>query len=395
MKIQKIQLKNFKCFKTTEINFGKITLLTGANSSGKSSLIDSLLAVFQTVQFPVALSPNGKYKNIGGFENISHNGVSPVIEIALDFAGIYRQNDAWKIATRWQKSQRSALPVLERLNSEYAENAEKISLEIQKEDDYKLQSGNFTGNYGSFTEMETDITEKGFLGNNDFPIPWLDKSFNYIHSYREEPQRQYYQAVAGSKTDPTGKGYTQQIAQWEEIEKQKIGELTQALKKLKLLHSIKTEKRDDGTFKVLVKVHQNSIFVPLTDVGFGVSKLLPVIVADLQLGKNSLLALSEPEIDLHPSVQADFADYLTAQCFKNSKQYIIETHSEYLLNRLRLLISQGKLTEDEVKVYYFENNGEETKTYPVKFHKDGQITGAPDGFFETYETDVLNIALQD
>ncbi len=145
--------------------------------------------------------------------------------------------------------------------------------------------------------------------------------------------------------------------------------------------------------------------MPLTDVGFGVSKILPILVADLQLDsetsffynqkidKRSLLVLSEPEIDLHPSVQADFADYLVKQTKENQKQYIVETHSEYIINRLRLLIARGTLKEEDVKLYFFENDGIESKTFPVKLHKDGQITNAPDSFFETYTIDIMEIAL--
>jgi predicted ATP-dependent endonuclease of OLD family len=71
MFINKLGLKNFKCFKEVEVNFSKITLLTGENSSGKSSLIYGLLAPFQSEDFPLYLFPNGKYINMGDFEEIS------------------------------------------------------------------------------------------------------------------------------------------------------------------------------------------------------------------------------------------------------------------------------------------------------------------------------------
>ena len=71
MFINKLGLKNFKCFKEVEVEFSKITLLTGENSSGKSSLIYGLLAPFQSEGFPLYLFPNGKYVNMGDFEEIS------------------------------------------------------------------------------------------------------------------------------------------------------------------------------------------------------------------------------------------------------------------------------------------------------------------------------------
>ena len=71
MLINKLGLKNFKCFKEVEVDFAKITLLTGENSSGKSSLIYGLLAPFQSEGFPLYLFPNGKYVNMGDSEEIS------------------------------------------------------------------------------------------------------------------------------------------------------------------------------------------------------------------------------------------------------------------------------------------------------------------------------------
>ena len=71
MFIKKIGLKNFKCFKEVEMDFSKITLLTGANSSGKSSLLYGLLAAFQSKDFPFYLSLNGKYVNMGDFEDVA------------------------------------------------------------------------------------------------------------------------------------------------------------------------------------------------------------------------------------------------------------------------------------------------------------------------------------
>ena len=107
--------------------------------------------------------------------------------------------------------------------------------------------------------------------------------------------------------------------------------------------------------------------------------------------QNTFLSLL-PELHLHPSVQANLGDYFITQMAKG-KNYIIETHSEYLLNRLRLGIVKGKLKESDVRVYYFSQIDGDTKKYEIKFHADGRISGAPEDFFETYMIDVMNIAM--
>ena len=71
--IEKINIENFKCYEKIEFDTSKITLLTGANSSGKSSLLYSVLGPIQSREFPFQFSPNGKYIKMGDFEEIIHN----------------------------------------------------------------------------------------------------------------------------------------------------------------------------------------------------------------------------------------------------------------------------------------------------------------------------------
>ncbi len=78
--INNISLKNFKCFQQTAINLSRITLLTGENSTGKSSVLYGLLAPFQSNDFPLYLSPNGRYVNMGDFKEISFNNLKLRVE---------------------------------------------------------------------------------------------------------------------------------------------------------------------------------------------------------------------------------------------------------------------------------------------------------------------------
>lgn len=78
---------------------------------------------------------------------------------------------------------------------------------------------------------------------------------------------------------------------------------------------------------------------------------------------------------------------------KNKKNYIIETHSEYLLNRLRLEIVKGNLDEKDLAVYFLENDGKDVKIHDLKFTKKGGIENVPDSFFDTYMMDLKDIAL--
>ena len=79
---------------------------------------------------------------------------------------------------------------------------------------------------------------------------------------------------------------------------------------------------------------------------------------------------------------------------QKNKRYIIETHSEYLINRLRLAIAKKTIKENDVKTYFIDNNGIKAKHYDLSFLKNGQIKNAPKSFFDTYMLDVMNIAIE-
>ena len=88
MLINSLGLKNFKCFEKLDVKFAPITLLTGANSSGKSSLINAILAVLQTEGFPYVLSPNGEYVNLGSFPEMHGKNDKTAAIPALPFSTI-------------------------------------------------------------------------------------------------------------------------------------------------------------------------------------------------------------------------------------------------------------------------------------------------------------------
>lgn len=412
MRIDRLALKNFKCFKEVDVSFSKITLLTGENSSGKSSLIYGLLAPFQSVNwlgnsFPLYISLNGRYVNMGGFEEVSFNhNVNNILGIDLD---CYIGNQKCSFTTDWQFQVKSKSPILYHLklldNSEqieirYTENANYIAsfkftniripeisdLVIENIDDVRIDK------IGDITK-ERDDTYPIFDMLNDLSNS-LECDFNFISSFRLHPERTYYQTLLEDKIDRFGNGYIDQILVWSDNQSERLLKLASILKSLKILYDIKPYRLSGGRFEIKVKVKSKSKWESLADVGFGISQFLPIIVADLQLLDDSTLIMSQPEIHLHPSVQANLGDYLVKQVKERNKNYIVETHSEYLLNRMRLLIVKGEIQPEDVAVYYFENSIKDGSiAHRIEFTKDGQILNAPKGFFETYMIDTMDIAL--
>jgi len=387
--ITRLELKNFKCFKEVDISFSKITLLTGENSSGKSSLIYGLLAPLQSTDFPLYLFPNGKYVNMGDFEEMSFkNSKNNKIEINIDF-----WPDSYsigKISTTWIVDSINKLPKLyqSKVDIIWGHGGIENFIITLDNDHYKYTDGEkeYKINYlHAFYPYDRYV---GFFCE-------LDQELNFIGSYRFHPERTYYQKPKSEhKILGSGEGYIDQILEWQEQEHDEFNDLISILKDLKLLYNIKFDKIGGGRFDLRVKVKSKSNWASLADVGFGISQLLPIIVADLQLSNSSTLIMAQPEIHLHPSIQAELGTYLVKQATEKGKRYIVETHSEYLLNRLRLCIVKGEIEPEDVAVYYFENTiAHGSIKYQIEFTKDGQILNAPKGFFDTYMIDTMDIAL--
>lgn len=441
MRINKVSIENFKCFKAVDIQLGKLTLLTGANSSGKSSILYSILGALQSGEFPFQFSPNGKYVNMGNFREMSYKHLKEnIIKIGIKIE--YDKDDKVELNTWWEEDRVRKLPRLNKLlidgvfyklkiikNRKYTLNHRFYSMEelekskrlnvktLRRYNKYlatgrlsqgrlfpepppkdKKKSINFT--FDNIDQIEEIIkTEKDWYLIPDFEetkytLSLLDKRINFISSFRLFPERTYYETT---KTDLTvgkfGEDYVNQIILWETQKAKEYKKLIEIMKNLSLFEGISSRRLDGGRFELVVKVNKNSVPASLNDVGFGISQFLPIIVADLQLGEESTLFVAQPEIHLHPSVQAEFGNYMVNQVKESKKNYIIETHSEYLLNRIRLAIVKGEIPKDEVKVYYLRNEGEDTHTHQLEFTTDGQILNAPEDFFKTYQMDVMNIAM--
>lgn len=105
-----------------------------------------------------------------------------------------------------------------------------------------------------------------------------------------------------------------------------------------------------------LKIEQNKLSLDITDVGFGISQVLPVIIQGFLSKDNSLTIIEQPEIHLHPKMQADLADlFIDIKNEGEGKRLLIETHSEYFLKRLRRRIAENKINYKDVIIYLVES----------------------------------------
>ena len=125
----------------------------------------------------------------------------------------------------------------------------------------------------------------------------------------------------------------------------------------------------------------------LVDVGYGVSQALPILVEALRSDRDSVHLMQQPEVHMHPRSQAALGSFLADLAATQRKQFIVETHSDYLVDRVRMDIRDGKsIKPEDVVLLYFERQGSEISIHPITINADGNLMGEPD----TYRKFFLN-----
>lgn len=214
--------------------------------------------------------------------------------------------------------------------------------------------------FNSFLAVDNDINNSNSIKSsifvqiinlfqNEIKKEFADENINYVSPLRAHPKRYYMLDKAKvNLTLDTLDGDA--IAEVLKDNKQITKSVNQWLKNFGV-------EVDVQGFKEVIHhlvVKQNNVDLDITDVGFGISQILPVIIQGFLSPKNSTTIIEQPEIHLHPKMQADLADLFIA-IVNNSKgkKLIIETHSEYLLKRLRRRIATGEIPADQVSICLF------------------------------------------
>ena len=154
------------------------------------------------------------------------------------------------------------------------------------------------------------------------------------------------------------------------------------LREMGMIHSFKVEEIADGSnrWQAKVKTRSDSTEVLLTDVGFGVSQVLPVITLLYHVPEGSTVILEQPEIHLHPLAQAHLADLILNVAHHRQVQVILESHSEHLLLRLQRRIAEQEARAEDTKLYFCDAKSGPSKLVPLPINLFGEIENWPENF---------------
>lgn len=392
-KIKNVTIKNFKILKDVSLELDNLTLITGVNSSGKSTFIQSLLLLKQNQEL---------------LQRISNN----ILLGEASKKSISRITDDLNLRNK----------VLDNLNKDLnnAINLNGSFTKLGTKKDFFNQTV-----YGEDIEIEIETTHFGkrlYICNNEnlsvniqsteqMPIESLinlfSEEFQYINTDRVQPNNTYTLSEEEIRKNLIGINgeYTAHYLDENRHKTLNIKELKHKNAQTEqLLENVSLWLNEiSNGIEVLVKKYPDIQEVSLSykyafgdditnefkpiNVGFGITYVLPIIVAILKAKPDDLLIIENPESHLHPAGQSKIAE-LCAVASANGVQIIVETHSDHFLNGVRVAIKKGKLKPKDSRVYFFEKEDKtmSTKVHKLEIDKDGRInTDWPKGFFDEWD----------
>lgn len=419
-------MKNFKSWKDSgEVKLAPLTGFFGTNSSGKSSLLQMLLLLKQTVERPdpaevIFFGDRGSLVNLGNFREVIH-GHKEKEPLELEFG--CKVQEPFTIPQRTLRGYHfgSSLNVKSfTFNATIFCRGNEISVQeggyrvksenekqVAKDDsnipfivlDHDAKSGNeeqvITGN---FSRKIYGLPHNSHASN--VLITQFASEFKRLFAYvyylgptRVEPRR-YYQ---------WGGGHPRHIKQWgnqtidallsarvrklktlhKEEEVPIEDRVSEWLREMELAYSFTLDWQTHGSteYEVRIQKSSTSAAVTLVDIGYGLGQFLPVLVLCYYAPEGSTLILEQPGIHLHPKVQSQLADLLIEVITERNLQILVESHSEHLLNRLQRRVAEEKIAADQTALYFCQNDEGISNIDRLKMDEFGNITNWPENFF--------------
>lgn len=450
--IKNIGIENFKSFSEHQIiDLAPLTLIFGPNSSGKSSIIHSLLALKQTINNPnesERFISTGKYVDLGSFGTVvyKHN-LDNKIKISISFTSnlvleqyevtynkkpIFGMDDVRTFEVCYsgcEDSQKKYKSTLEYFDYEASqknnhESLVKFRLEqktasqkeynyfmphtyLQKLTSYLVRKEKRSGNHNLDPEIFNALINPEYRFMAESSIPFKNNHFDklplvsqFFSSVSDEiknelaslihlgPLRTYPKRFYTSEDEsPTNnKGETNIGAKLYDADENAKEKINSWFESFEIPYKFITKNIGNyGTGDVIAVILQDSrskVKVTPADVGFGIGQVLPIII-DSTILENKIICVEQPEIHLHPRLQAHLADLFIDSIHTNNNQWIVETHSESLMLRIQRRVREGVISSKDIKVLYVDNSQHGSVVIDIPLNSKGDfLKHWPDGFFE-------------
>jgi len=371
-----ITIEGFKSIRSEKtLDLSALNILAGANSSGKSSFMQPLLLLKQTLEAtydPGPLLINGPNVKFTALTQIfSKSSQRKQLQVGL----ASEQGQVLKLFFDLDAKKQLHIKGNTFIDAHGQEHqiSETTSAEILAE--FVKNQGGLPSEFLKNAELQV-FRERAFLrvamvnDGRKYVIATLGDDFgdrigrNIIHvpGLRGNPERSYPKTSVGSNYPGTLDSYVASIiADWQEKEDSRLGTLGVQLQQLGLTWKVTSKKVDDTRVELQVgrlpaaAQGGGKDLVSIADVGFGVSQVLPVLVALLVAAPGQVVYIEQPETHLHPKAQRALADVF-AQAATRQATVIVETHSLIFVRAVQTLVAKKQLAKELVKLHWVERD---------------------------------------
>lgn len=358
------EIGNFKCFGSAKIEMGSLTLLTGLNGSGKTSFSQSILLLRQSSEQGVLqrgnLALNGDLVQLGAGHDV-------FFEDADD------AEDVIRIGLTWRDDEKLQCSFAYDRNSDVL-TAKQIEISKCVLDRPPIGGSMFylaserIGPRVSYAMSDFLVEHRGQIGTRGELAPHYLAKFGQT---RIDTPALFHPSAATEY-------FQDQVEAW-------LGEISPGTRV-----SVESHRALDAVQLqfAFAGPHGRSNDYRPTNVGFGLTYALPIVAAALASRPGALLVVENPEAHLHPRGQVKITQLLVrAAC--SGVQVLIETHSDHVLNAIRMAVHDGEILSDDVRIHYFERRMTSERVYhsivSPRVDPDGRLDAWPDGFFDEME----------
>ena len=429
--LNRLRLANFKAWREVDLAFGKVTGFFGTNSAGKSSLLHLLLLLKQTRNATdrgtvLDFGGPGEMVNLGTFEDVVHrHDNNRTIGWQLDWTlpeTLIVENPLqpsadplWEGASlqiRYEVGSRNKRLRPQELAYRFDEVDFRLQQKTRPEHEFRLATDTadfeFIRNQGRAwpllhplkaylfpSQTKNYFQNADFLSDFELAYERLMDSIYYLGPLREYPRREYH--WAGSSPEDVGqrgdRAMDAILAATSREETRSLGfrrrhkpfqaMIAHWLQVLGLIHDFRLEEIAKGAnlYRAMIETSPSAVTTPLTDVGFGVSQVLPVLVLLYYVPEGSTVLLEQPEIHLHPAVQSGLADVMLNVASVRNLQIVVESHSEHLMRRLQRRVAEQRASSDDVKLYFVSSKKGRALVSDLSLNMWGEIENWPENFF--------------
>ncbi len=427
-----IRAKNFKSWADSgEVVLAPLTGFFGTNSSGKSSLLQMLLLLKQSIGSDDVLffGDASSLVNLGSFGDVIHGHDTDAL-LELEYGCQPQEPPVTEVERQMPDGTTKQLPVPIRhftFNISVCGSSNHLSVEsfrygfnsrevpdIQWKDD-RLSRIDWRGIDWREEGKRRKLERRAWPGSSIFNY-YLFEPFTsafehqfsqvyYLGPTRIMPQRRYH--WEGEQPEGIGQSGDETV---DALLSARIDRLTTRgengdvpieerisawLREMALAHSFSLKRagpRSGKNYELRVQQSPASPPVSLVDMGYGLSQFLPVLVLCYYAPEGSTLILEQPGIHLHPKVQSQLADLLIEVVTERHLQVLVESHSEHLLNRLQRRIAEEQISVDKTAFYFCRNQGGVSACERLEIDEFGNIANWPENFFGNEMGDLFAMA---